>query len=120
MAVTYAHGRTHATVAFSGALDRAGAAELVDVVDMLVGHYFYARLELAITSGGGDTDALEQVLGAMGRWERRQEIVERTTLSIPLLHQLIKSGRFPRRVRDRSLGCDSFRCRAAPVEVSVT
>ena len=70
MAVTYAHGRTHATVAFSGALDWAGAGELVDVVDMLVGHYFYARLELASTSGGGDTDALEQVLGAMGRWER--------------------------------------------------
>ena len=70
MAVTYAHGRTHATVAFSGALDWAGAAELVDVVDMLVGHYFYARLELVVTSGGGDTDALEHVLGAMGRWER--------------------------------------------------
>ena len=70
MAVTYAHGRTHATVAFSGALDWAGAAELVDVVDMLVDHYFYARLELVVTSGGGDTDALEQVLGAMGRWER--------------------------------------------------
>ena len=70
MAVTYAHGRTHATVAFSGALDWAGAAELVDVVDMLVGHYFYARLELVVTSGGGDTEALEHVLGAMGRWER--------------------------------------------------
>ena len=36
MPVTYAHGRTHATVAFSGALDRAGAGEQVDVVDLLV------------------------------------------------------------------------------------
>ena len=70
MPVTYAHGRTHATVAFSGALDRAGAGELVDVVDLLVGHYFYARLELVVTSGGGDTNALEYVLGAMRRWER--------------------------------------------------
>ena len=70
MPVTYAHGRTHATVAFSGALDRAGAGELVDVVDLLVGHYFYARLELVVTSDGGDTNALEYVLGAMRRWER--------------------------------------------------
>ena len=35
----------------------------------------------------------------LGRFVRRMEIAQRTTLSLPLLHTLIKTGQFPRYVK---------------------
>ena len=67
MTVGYTRHRDRAAVDFSGALDGPAAAELVDVVDRLVGDY--AVIELNVTSPGGSERALERVLAAIPRWE---------------------------------------------------
>ena len=65
--VTFVHAHDHVVVDFNGVLDWAAAQELVQVLDTVVDHYFYAEVELVITSPGGKLRAFENVLDAAAR-----------------------------------------------------
>ena len=79
--ITFAHARDHAVVAFSGALDWDATQELVDLIDVLVDEYFYAEVELVVTSDGGLVRAFEHYLARQEEWRRRGVMIRTRVVS---------------------------------------
>ena len=69
--ISFMHARDHAVVAFVGKLDWDGAHELVNAIQTVVDTYFYSKVELLISSPGGDTRAFAYYLSAFQDWQRR-------------------------------------------------
>ena len=65
---SFFHRGDHALVVFSAELTWETATELVDIFDILAGHYFYRRIDVAISSSGGLHAALEYYLRALEQW----------------------------------------------------
>ena len=62
MSTAFYHRHDHAVIVFADTLQ---CDELVDTLDTLVELYFYALVELVVSSPGGDVRALHYVLDAM-------------------------------------------------------
>ena len=62
MSTTFSHRHGHAVVAFSDELTWASALDLVGCIDSVVDAYFYACVELIVSSPGGACPALDYVL----------------------------------------------------------
>ena len=71
MALDYEHCGDHAAVSLSGDLTVEAVLQLVNLVDVLIDNYFYTRVDLAITSPGGSTQAAAPFLSALARWRSR-------------------------------------------------
>ena len=65
---SFFHRGDHALVVFSAELTCEAATELADIFDILVGHYFYRRVDVAVSSSGGLHAALEYYLRTLERW----------------------------------------------------
>ena len=65
MSTAFYHRHDHAVIVFADTLQWTAALELVDTLDTLVELYFYALVELVVSSPGGDVRALHYVLDAM-------------------------------------------------------
>ena len=65
MSTAFYHRHDHAVIVFADTLQWTPALELVDTLDTLVELYFYALVELVVSSPGGDVRALHYVLDAM-------------------------------------------------------
>ena len=79
MSTTFTHRHGHAVVSFSDALSWASALDLVGVIDLVVDAYFYARVELVVSSPGGACPALDYVLEALAL-RRAQGVQFRTRI----------------------------------------
>ena len=79
--VTFTHARDHAVVVFDGELDWAAARELVETLDTVAGTYFYAVVELVVSSPGGNIGALQYVLDRFERLEAQGVRVRTRVLS---------------------------------------
>ena len=77
--ITFAHAGDHAVVALTGELDWDASREFVEVIDTLVEDYFYAEVELLVTSPGGNVLAFEFCLAQQEEW-RRQGVTLRTRI----------------------------------------
>ena len=64
----YQHHVDRVVVFFSGELTFDPAVDLVDTIEMLIGVYFYALVDLLIASPGGVAAALDHYLDATRRW----------------------------------------------------
>ena len=64
----YQHHVDRVVVFFSGELTFDAAVDLVDTIEMLIGVYFYALVDLLIASPGGVAMALDHYLDATRRW----------------------------------------------------
>ena len=65
MSTAFYHRHDHAVIVFADTLQWTPALELVDTLDTLVELYFYALVELVVSSPGGEVRALRYVLDAM-------------------------------------------------------
>ena len=65
MSTAFYHRHDHAVIVFADTLQWTPALELVDTLDTLVELYFYALVELVVSSPGGEVRALHYVLDAM-------------------------------------------------------
>ena len=79
MSTTFTHRHGHAVVSFSDELSWASALDLVGVIDLVVDAYFYARVELIVSSPGGACPALDYVLEALAL-RRAQGVQFRTRI----------------------------------------
>ena len=65
---SFSHRGDHAVVTFSDELTWEAATELTDILEILVDHYFYRRIDVVISSYGGIIAALDYYLDAVRRY----------------------------------------------------
>ena len=68
---TFHHRDDHGVVTFSGDLTWEEVRDIVYAVDTLVDIYFYQKVEVFISSPGGQIPALDDYLAAVQRWRAR-------------------------------------------------
>ena len=68
MSTAFYHRHDHAVIVFADTLQWTAALELVDTLDTLVELYFYALVELVVSSPGGEVSA--RFTTCSMRWRR--------------------------------------------------